>query len=108
MAKQTIYFSAVQTSVRFNNGTVLEISPFAGTATQFSPDGVSLRSASRPAEVDTSLDFERGLQELGAYEQETIYLDITAPSTLRSYTETPANDRVVLRPAQDNPAEPSV
>ncbi len=107
MPRQQISFSASQRSIRFNNGTVLEVSPFFGTATQYVNEGTSLRSARLPAETDTSPAFERAMQELGIYEQETIHLDVAASAGLRGYG-VPANDRVILHPGPGNPHEPSV
>jgi hypothetical protein len=94
--------------IQFDNGTQLEVSPFAGTATQFTAQAVGLRSIELPGDRDTSPEFESALREIGAYEQETIHLDVTGPSGLRSYTESPQNDRIVLRPAIRQDVEPSV
>jgi hypothetical protein len=83
-------------AVSFPNGTRLEAISAYGSATQFTPAEIGLRSAELPAEIDTSPEFERALRDAGFYEQETIHLEALPQSSLRSGS---AEDTLVLRPA---------
>src|SRR5208282_3897440 len=107
MPRQAVEIDPLERVITFANGTTLEVSPFTGSAIQFTGKALGLRSMELPADLDTSPDFDEALREIGAYEQETIHLDVTAPSGLRSFTESPQNDRIVLRPAAGDDIEPS-
>ena len=94
MPRETVSVGA-NSEVRFASGTTLTGIGGAVTATQYTPARSGLRSATLPSEIDSSPEFERALQELGIYEQETIHLDVSASATpLRGGAGIP-----VLRPA---------
>src|SRR5580698_6343654 len=97
MTKKTISLTSEQSSVTFENGTVLELPASSLVVTQFTNDGNGLRSARLPADIDTSPAFDRAMEELGIFEQETIHLDVLlSPRGLRTPTAS-LNDTVVLR-----------
>lgn len=96
MPRVSIEVTPANRSVTFPNGTRLESIYASGYATQFIPAGRGLRSAELPAEIDTSPDFERALQSVGFYEQETIHLEALPAPMSRSGS---AEDTLVLRPA---------
>lgn len=93
MAKQILNLSPF---VQFQNGTVLEGSLAPGSTTLFTSEAKGLRSAQLPSEIDTSPQFERAMQELGIYEQETIHVDQFLPADLRAGG--PEQEPLVLRP----------
>jgi hypothetical protein len=96
MPRVTRDIDASQPVVQFPNGTVLETRAGAGSATQFTPAAPGLRSAELASELDTSLEFDAALRELGIFEQETVHIDVLPPAgTLRT---TVADDRIFLRP----------
>lgn len=99
MAKQTITISGAQSSITFGNGTVLEVRSAGGAATQFTNEGKGLRSAQFPAEIDTSPQFDRALEENGIYEQETIHVDVATPGSMLRAAAGMGADQAILRPA---------
>src|SRR5688572_9790809 len=99
MPRETREIASRTRVVKFSNGTVLEVHPFAGEATQWLPSAGGLRFDRRPAEQDLSPDFQRALGEVGIRETETVYLAVTGHSKLQSYRSGRlGNDQVVLRP----------
>jgi hypothetical protein len=101
MARQTETITPETSVLTFSNGTQLDVSPFAGTVTQFTPAPGGLREM-LPAELDTSARFRAALDELGILEQETLHLDVARSSEtgLRAFqSDATADDTIVLRPA---------
>jgi hypothetical protein len=89
--------------IRFPNGTILRLAQ-DGQATQWTVAPGRLRSASLPAEEDTSLQFRAALDELGFREQETIHLDVAPPpANVRLRSDFSAKDIVKIRPAAPPP-----
>ena len=67
MARQTEDITQETSVLTFSNGTQIDVSPFSGTVTQFTPAGGGLREM-LPAEQDTSLQFRAALDEMGIVE----------------------------------------
>ncbi len=89
--------------IRFPNGTIVRL-PQDGIATQWTPESGRLRSASLPAEEDTSPQFRSALDELGFREQETIHLDVPPPpASARLRSDFSAKDIVRIQPAAPPP-----
>jgi hypothetical protein len=89
-------------AVTFPNGTMVEMragpgSAGPGSVTQFTPEAPGLRSAQLPSEIDTSLEFEGALRELGIEEQETVHMDVLPPAG-RLRRDAP-EDAIVLQPS---------
>jgi CHAT domain len=95
VSRQVIEIRPSDRVINFANGSSLELSGFAGRATHFAGLAPGLRSAELPGDVDTAPGFEAALNEIGAYEQETIHLDAAPAAGLRASQP----DRIVLRPA---------
>jgi CHAT domain len=98
------FSASLQTGeIRFPNGTIVRL-PQEGIATQWTPESGRLRSASLPAEEDTSPQFRSALAELGFREQETIHLDVPPPpANARLRSDFPAKDIVRIQPAAPPP-----
>jgi hypothetical protein len=97
MPAETRLLQGATPSIVFANGTTIGLrGGGSGRATQLTPAPGSLRSAERPADIDTSPEFERALLEAGIREQETIHVDVDpAPAALRGQQQA---DTLVLRP----------
>ena len=66
MAKETISLRGDESSITFSNGTILQLPVTSRAVTQFTNDGRRLRSAQLPADIDTSPEFDRAMEELGS------------------------------------------
>lgn len=108
MPRQARNFGPREPTIRFDNGTELRVSGGSGSATQFTAGAPGLRSIELPGEVDTSRAFDNALREIGAYEQETIHVDATGATGLRSPAQAPSDDTIELRPTTRGLLEPSV
>jgi hypothetical protein len=92
MAQEQKSLQRAPAQVRFSNGTTIDGLSGQGTARQRRPDRPGLRSASVPADLDTSPQFDRALEDLGIVEQETIVVDAFDVAA-------GATDTITLRPA---------
>lgn len=108
MPRRSQTFGPGTTTLRLDGGTVLAFSPCSGSLTHFTAAPGGLRSIELPGDIDTNPRFENALREIGAYESETIHLDVPAQPQLRASGRPDEPDQIVIRPALRPEAGPSI
>ena len=77
MAQQTVKLPASPGGIHFTNGTTVSGLQGCGFLRQRTRDAGTLRSATVPAEIDTTVQFDQALALHGIQEQETLVVDAT-------------------------------
>src|SRR5438128_2047943 len=99
MPRRSQSFGPGTTTLTLDGGTVLAFSGSGGSLTHFTTAPGGLRSIELPADIDTNPRFENALREIGAYESETIHLDIPSQAGARTRGGAAESDQIVIQPA---------